>query len=183
MSISETISGRIGTHHIRQICALCSGETNDRMKAELFSLINAPDDRTAYNALWVFTHFAPTDMAWLRPKRNDLIDLVLTVGHEGKRRLLMTLLEHQTIGKDDIRLDYLDFCLSRINSTEPCGIRALCLKQAFAQCRFYPELLAELETEMELMDSADLSPALLSARKNIRKRIADYPLNSGNATY
>ena len=118
MSISETISGRIGTHHIRQICALCSGEVNDSMKAELFSLINAPDDRTAYNAMWVFTHFAPTDMAWLRPKRNDLIDLVLTVGHEGKRRLLLTLLEHQTIGKDDIRLDYLDFCLSRINSTE-----------------------------------------------------------------
>lgn len=171
MILKEAIRERIGAHDIRQICALCSGEANNRIKAELFSLINSPDDRTGYNALWTFTHFAPADIAWLQQKRDKLIDLVLTVEHEGKRRLLLTLLDQLTADKKGFRGDYLDFCLSRINSTEPCSIRTLCLKQAFAQCRFYPELIAELKNEIELMESGELTPGLRAAIKNIRKKI------------
>jgi len=89
----------------------------------------------------------------------------------GKRRLILTLLEHLSIEKDDIRTDYLDYCLSKINSTEPYAIRALCLKQAYAMCRFYPELLAELKNEVELMQYGELSPGLLSVIRHMRKKI------------
>ena len=64
-----------------------------------------------------------------------------------------------------------EFCLSKINSTEPYAIRALCLKQAYAMCRFYPELMAELKNQIELMEYGELSPGLLSVIRRIKKII------------
>lgn len=172
MYLAEKIKGRLHGHEILRLCAECRGECNDGIKADLLALINHDDDRIGYNALWIMTHFADDDIKWLRPNRDILIETLLITAHTGKRRLLLTLLERQSVTEDDIRTDYLDFCLSRINSAEPYGIRALCLKQAFAMCRFYPELLAELCHEIELMQYSPLSPGLICARKAIIKRIA-----------
>lgn len=171
-SLPDTLSGRISPREINLICAACRGSHGDAMKLRLYSLVSGPDDRTAYNALWVFTHFQPNDMRWLQSRRNELIDILLSTAHTGKRRLILSILDSLGTTRDDIRTDYLDFCLSGINSTEPYGIRALCLKQSFAQCRFYPELVRELVSVIELMEHSRLSPGLLTARKNILKKIS-----------
>ncbi len=141
-------------------------------KAEVFGLIADADHRVGFNALWVFTHLSDDDMPWLTSRRNDLIDLLLATDHIGKQRLILSLLDKMPAATDEVRTDYLDYCLSRINSALPYGIRAYCLKQAFAQCSRYPELVQELKAEIELMEQCELSAGLISARRQLLRRIA-----------
>ncbi len=171
MKVREVLNGRMHRRDIQMLCGLTSGMTNNHLKDILYSAITDKDDRVSYNALWVFTHFSKEDREWLYDKRNELIDILLRTNHIGKKRLILTILEHQPVTPDDIRTDYLDYCLSKINSTEPYAIRAFCLKQAFAQCCFYPELMNELKAEMEIMEYNNPSPGLRSAKRIIQKKI------------
>lgn len=171
IKIREDLGGRMGVRDIERVCGLCAGADGDGRRAELFALVGDDDDRVGYNALWVFTHFANEDMACLQSERDRLIDILLATGHVGKRRLILTLLDRMDVVAADIRTDYLDYCLAGINSTEPYGVRALCLKQAFAQCRLYPELMPELLSRIELMDYGELSPGLISVRRKVLRLI------------
>lgn len=171
MSLKEDLTDRLGAADIRRICRACGGGCNNRTKEELYALIYDADDRVGYNALWIFTHFSKEDIRWLAPKRNALIDTVLAANHTGKRRLILTLLDRIAISAVDVRTDYLDFCLSKINSSEPYGIRALCMKQAFAQCRYYPELMAELKSELQMTEYDGQSAGVAATRRNILKKI------------
>lgn len=157
---------------IHMICRACETPDGERMKTELYNLITDHDNRVGYQALWIMTHFNDEEIIRLLPKREMLTDILLTTDHTGKKRLILTLLERMPADKGSIRTDYLDFCLSRINSTEPYGIRALCMKQAFTLCRFYPELTGELAAQLELLGYGELSPGLLTARRNILRRIS-----------
>lgn len=168
----DRFNERMRLGDIRALCLECGGPGNDRVKEELFTLACNDDDRVAYNALWVFTHFPAEDINWIDTKRDKLIDMLLASAHVGKQRLILTLLEHLVIPKEEIRTDYLDFCLSKINSTDPYAIRALSLKQAFRMCRHYPELLEELRLEIDLMTRGPLSPGLLSALRTVRRHFA-----------
>ncbi|MDE7126098.1 MAG: hypothetical protein K2O12_06435 [Muribaculaceae bacterium] len=172
MNLAKILGQRLGKRDITDLCSLCSGVCNNALKADLLSLVYHTDDRISYNALWVISHFSADDMEWLYPERNALIEFVLSAVHVGKKRLALTLLERQAISKEDVRTDYLDFCLSKINSNEPYSIRVLCLKQSFALCKFYPELMVELESEIDLMQYGEMSSGLLSARKSILQKIA-----------
>lgn len=156
---------------ISEICLSASGVGNYEVKELLFGLITDTDDRVAYNALWILTHFSDEDKCWMSFKRNDLIDILLNESHSGKKRLILSLLRYMPIKEEDLRSDYLDFCLSKINSTEPYAIRAWVLKQAFEMCRYFTELIDELKCEMEMMEHVELSPGLLSAKKQVEKKI------------
>ena len=158
---------RIFRHEILYLCSVIRNLDNDRSIETLYNLVADDDDRVAYNALWIFSHLTTEDSRWLLKRRNELIDQLL-----GKKRLILTLLERQPVEKENIRTDYLDFCLSSINSAEPYAIRALCLKQAFAQCRHYPELVQELIACINMMEPFEISPGLRSARNNILKQLA-----------
>lgn len=170
LSLSKTLTGKIKLKDIKSICS--ETEYDNHLKKELYSCIYNHDDRVSYNALWVFTHFSAANRKWLLSKRDELTDLLLNTKHTGKKRLILTLLEKQPVNKNNIRPDFLDFCLSKINSTEPYAIRALCLKQAFKQCKFYPELMKELLSEMEMTEYGEMSPGLMSALRKIRKEIS-----------
>lgn len=169
MDVSEILKGHLHVHDIRGICAECS---QDPVLAEsLLALAAYPEDKIAYNALWTLTHLPPGEIKRHPEWRDRLIDTLLATQHTSKQRLLLTLLEKMPSPPEETRTDYLDFCLTHINSTAPYAIRALSLKQAYAQCRPYPELLRELETEIEMMEYGELSPGLLSARRNILKKL------------
>lgn len=170
MIIEETLHQRLSRAAIADISTVCTG--NNEAKATLFSMINHSDDRVAYNALWAFSHLPAADLKWLASRRDILIDSLLATQHVGRQRLLLTLLENIPDTAEVTRTDYLDFCLSNINSTAPYAIRALCLKQSFAVCRHFPELLSELQHEMDMMQYGELSPGLLSALRNVRKKIS-----------
>lgn len=169
MNSSERLSGRLHKRDIQLICLECSDEN---VMEELLSLSFCSDNRIAYNALWVLTHLNKSQLQSISNRRNQFIERILTCEHTGIRRLSLTILDRMTTTEKDIRTDFLDFCLTAINSPMPYAIRALCLKQAFAMCRFYPELIEELRRETEIMTYQNLSPGLRAAKRNIELKIS-----------
>lgn len=172
MRFREKLSGRLQMDDLHEMCFLTQGSENNDRKESLYQLIFDKDARVSYNALWVFTHFDQINNKWLYNKHDDLIDVVMEEVHEGKKRLMLTLLLRQPFDKDCIRTDFLDFCFNRIMSaSEAYAIRALCMKLAYKQCRYYPELLEELRICLDRIGEEPLSSGLKTARKNVMKAI------------
>lgn len=133
-----------------------------------------PPKMVLYSGSVQSTHFDRSQRCRIEGKKSDLIDFVLKEKHTGKRRLLLAIIEKMPIyNKEEVRGDFIDFCLSKINSDEPYGVRALCMKLAFAQCRFFPELINELESELEMMEQEQLSPGLLAAKRNVMRHLVN----------
>lgn len=155
---------------IYEICILCHG--NSRKKAELYQLIFDEDERVATNALWVFTHFDMQNNEWLYAKHDDLIDRVLVEKNETKRRLMLSLLLRQPFEEESLRSDFIDFCITKITaSSQPYAIRCYCMKLAYEQMKYYPELLTELKAAIDMLEQEPLSPGLTSAKKQVMKKI------------
>lgn len=166
------LSGRIDMNDVEAICIYTQGKENDVRKEELYRVMMDDEGRAGGNAAWIFSHFALADNEWLFSRQHELIEAVMCTESTTKRRLMMVLLERQPFSEDSFRADYLDFCLEHMASLqEPYGIRALCMKQALAQCILVPELLPELEATLELMDNNFLSSGLRTAKKNVLKII------------
>ena len=155
---------------IYEICILCHG--NSRKKAELYQLIFDEDERVATNALWVFTHFDMQNNEWLYAKHDDLIDRVLVEKNETKRRLILQLLLRQPFEEKSLRSDFIDFCIAKIAAcSQPDAIRCYCMKLAYEQMKYYPELLTELKAAIDMLEQEPLSPGLTSAKKQVMKKI------------
>lgn len=155
---------------IYEICILCHG--NSRKKAELYQLIFDEDERVATNALWVFTHFDMQNNEWLYAKHDDLIDRVLVEKNETKHRLMLSLLLRQPFEEESLRSDFIDFCIAKITAcSQPYAIRCYCMKLAYEQMKYYPELLTELKAAIDMLEQEPLSPGLTSAKKQVMKKI------------
>ena len=155
---------------IYEICILCHG--NSRKKVELYQLIFDEDERVATNALWVFTHFDMQNNEWLYAKHDDLIDRVLVEKNETKRRLMLSLLLRQPFEEESLRSDFIDFCIAKITAcSQPYAIRCYCMKLAYEQMKYYPELLTELKAAIDMLEQEPLSPGLTSAKKQVMKKI------------
>ena len=155
---------------IYEICILCHG--NSRKKTELYQLIFDEDERVATNALWVFTHFDMQNNEWLYAKHEDLIDRVLVEKNETKRRLILQLLLRQPFEEKSLRSDFIDFCITKITAcSQPYAIRCYCMKLAYEQMKYYPELLTELKAAIDMLEQEPLSPGLTSAKKQVMKKI------------
>ena len=155
---------------IYEICILCHG--NSRKKAELYQLIFDEDERVATKALWVFTHFDMQNNEWLYAKHDDLIDRVLVEKNETKRRLMLSLLLRQPFEEESLRSDFIDFCIAKITAcSQPYAIRCYCMKLAYEQMKYYPELLTELKAAIDMLEQEPLSPGLTSAKKQVMKKI------------
>lgn len=166
------LTHRLSQSEIMQLCALTQGEHNDNLKEELYQLTLDANRRVAVNALWTFTHFAADDNVWLFAKHDQLIDRCLNEKDTTKLRLILTLLLRQPFDEEAIRTDFIDFCLARISDTRaPYAIRAQCIKLAYEQMRYWPELLDELRQTLEMISCEPLSPGLRSAWKQVMKKI------------
>lgn len=172
MDFRKRFLQRLSQDDIHEICFLTQGPDNDSLKEELYTLISDEDVRVSYNALWVLTHFDLANNEWLYAKHDELIDKAIAEKHEGKRRLLLTLILRQPFDRDTLRTDFIDFCFDTIQSShESYANRALCMKLAYEQCRFFPELLSELSNCLEIISAESLSSGLKTARRNVMKKI------------
>ena len=155
---------------IYEICILTHG--NNCKKAHLYQLTFDEDERVATNALWVFTHFDLQNNEWLYSKHDDLIDRVLVEKNETKRRLILSLLLRQPSEEESLRSDFIDFCITKITAcSQPYAIRCYCMKLAYEQMKYYPELLTELKAAIDMLEQEPLSPGLTSAKKQVMKKI------------
>lgn len=166
------LTHRFSQSEIMQLCALTQGEHNDNLKEELYQLTLDDDRRVVVNALWTFTHFAADDNVWLFAKHDQLIDRCLNEKDATKLRLMLNLLLSQPYTEEDIRTDFIDFCLARLTDARaPYAIRAQCIKLAYEQMRYWSELLDELHQTLDLISCEPLSPGLRSAWKQVMKKI------------
>ena len=126
------------------------------------------DYRVARSALWGLTKADKSELSQLQPMLDDLIDLAMQTENSSVRRLSLNIVERLSMTEDDLRTDFLDFCLDRMVSIEEFpGIQAVCMKLAFRMCQFYPELADELRRTLEAMEIDYYKPAV----KGVRKRI------------
>lgn len=130
--MKSLLSHRLSMDGINEICLLVQGEQNHSLKEQLYQLTLDNDRRVAVNALWVFTHFAVVDNEWLYAKHNQFIDRCLNEKDATKLRLMLNLLLRQPFTEEDIRTDFIDFCLMRLTDPKsPYAIRAQCIKLAY----------------------------------------------------
>lgn len=168
MNLRNKLSGRLHENDIRDICFFIQKTNEDSKKNELYRLLFDADKRVADNAAWIFTHFDQANNRWLYSKQDELIEEGMKTTSDTKRRLILNLLLKQPFYKENIRTDFLDFCLNRMSSAnEPTGVKTLCIKLAYEQCKFFPELCSELKTSLEIMEPALLSMALKTTRKKL----------------
>ena len=166
------LNHRLFQSDIHELCALTQGEHNDNLKEELYQLTLDSDHRVAVNALWVFTHFALADNAWLYAKHDQLIDRCLNEKDATKLRLMLNLLLRQPYTEEDIRTDFIDYCLMRLTDPKsPYAVRALCIKLAYEQMKYWPELLKELRQTLNMISCEPLSPGLSSAWRQVMKKL------------
>ena len=166
------LSHRLSMDGINDICLLVQGEQNHSLKEQLYQLTLDNDRRVATNALWVFTHFALADNEWLYAKHDQLIDRCLNEKDATKLRLMLNLLLRQPYTEEDIRTDFIDYCLMRLTDPKsPYAVRAQCIKLAYEQMRYWPELLNELRQTLEMISCEPLSPGLRSAWRQVMKNL------------
>lgn len=170
--MKSLLSHRLSMDGINDICLLVQGEQNHSLKEQLYQLTLDNDRRVATNALWVFTHFALADNEWLYAKHDQLIDRCLNEKDATKLRLMLNLLLRQPYTEEDIRTDFIDYCLMRLTDPKsPYAIRALCIKLAYEQMRYWSELLNELRQTLEMISCEPLSPGLRSAWRQVMKKL------------
>ncbi len=170
--MKSLLSHRLSMDGINEICLLVQGEQNHSLKEQLYQLTLDNDRRVATNALWVFTHFAVVDNEWLYAKHDQLIDRCLKEQDATKLRLMLNLLLRQPYTEEDIRTDFIDFCLMRLTDPKsPYAVRAQCIKLAYEQMCYWPELLNELRQTLNMISCEPLSPGLRSAWRQVMKKL------------
>jgi len=177
-SIHDLLSNRIYKRDIKDVVNSVAG--NRHSMESLYNLTKSPEDRLSVNAFWCLSYLSKFESVWLQSIQNELIDRLLTETHITKKRILLQILRAQSYVKEPIRIDFLDYCLSKINlECEPYAIRCFCIYCAFKLCRHYPEFITELEEYLEMLSSQNLSPGLQCALRTTRRDIKRLNLRYG----
>ena len=163
---------RLSINDIYSLCLQTQGKENNCLKEELYQLTFDENERVAFNALWALSHFDEANNPWLYAKHNDLIDRVLLEKSMTKLRLMLSLLIRQPFEEATLRSDFIDYCIAKITACSyPYAIRAYCMKLAYEQMKYYPELLTELKAALDMLEQEALSPGLASAKRQVMKKI------------
>jgi len=155
--------------HIDDVKALAMSAHGDAgARRSLFADALEGEGRASANALWALTHLPSQDDVFIAEHRQGLTALALEAADATRRRLALTLLERLEWSVDQVDTALLDFCLGHLmDPSEAVGVRALCAKLAYRQCRHYPELLGELRQSLLMLDPALLKPGLRHVRNKI----------------
>lgn len=130
--------------------------------------IFSSEHRVARNALWVLTKATDAELAQLQGMLHELTALAMQTSESAVRRLSLNIVLRLKMEEEDLRTDFLDFCLEHMADVrELPGIQSLCLKLAFRMCQFYPELMGELKRTLEAMEMDYYTPAIKCVRNKI----------------
>ncbi len=172
-NLESVLSKRLGKFELENIAEWASNNVENRER--LFSLVSTDDGKIGSNALWCMTHLRKNCNDWLQSKQDCIIELLLKEVKTARKRMLLQLLREQKYNIEDIRVDFLDFCLSNINSEcEPYAIRCFSLYIAIKMCRYYPELLEELKERISMLEREPLSPGLRCAIRKVSAEIQNF---------
>ena len=130
--------------------------------------IHDEDYQVARNSLWTLTKATDEELSQLQPILHELIDLALSAENSSVRRLSLNVIVRLQMNEEDLRTDFLDFCLEHmVDINEYPGIQSLCMKLAYQMSAFYPELREELIRTVESMEIEYYKPAVKCVRNKI----------------
>jgi len=145
----------------------CVKASND-FKGFILQFMDDEDYQVARNAMWGLTKATDHELAQLQPLYHTLIDHAMATENSSVRRLTLNIIERLKMTEDDLRSDFLDFCLDHmVNPEEYPGIQTLCMKIAFRISQFYPELMEEFMRAVEGIEIAYYKPAVKCLRSRI----------------
>ena len=157
--------------HLGEIKTMAMEAHRDAVRRDgLFACMFSSEGKDSYYAAWALTHLPAADNPAIAAQRDRLVQLATTTPDTSLRRLSLVLLERLEWTVDDVRTDLLDFCLEHMMlPDEPYGVKALCIKLAYKQCRHYPELCAELKQSLLLMEPSELGTGVKHTQGKILK--------------
>lgn len=152
MDYQAKMEGSLGVEDVKWLAKVMPTE-------ELLEFIFSDNSRVAKNAAWAMMHKKDSDVRQL--PQNRLIDLILNTKDISIKRNVLSLVERQEIKEDQMRTDFLDFCLEHmVMLEEPPGVQSLCLKLAYRMCELYPELKHEFDETLKLMHKEFYKPGM-----------------------
>lgn len=126
------------------------------------------DYQVGRNMLWSLTKATKEELSALQPMLDELIDHAMKVENSSVRRLSLNIIERLEMKEEDLRTDFLDFCLDHMaRLDEYPGIQSVSMKLAYRICQFYPELMEELKRTIEGMEMEYYKPAVRSVSQKI----------------
>ena len=126
------------------------------------------DYRVARSALWGLTKADKKELSQLQMLLDELVELAMHTENSSVRRLSLNVVERLEITEDDLRTDFLDFCLEHMVSLDEFpGIQSVSMKLAYRMCKFYPELTEEFMRTLEAMQIDYYKPAVKGLRNKI----------------
>jgi len=126
------------------------------------------DYQVARNALWGLTKASNQELSQLQFILDELIELAMKSDNSSVRRLTLNIVERLKMKEEDLRTDFLDFCLDHMQSIEEYpGIQSLCMKIGYRMCTFYPELMDEFVRILRGMEIDYYKPAVKSLHRRI----------------
>jgi hypothetical protein len=126
------------------------------------------DYRVARSALWGLTKASDKELSQLQVLLNELIDQAMHTENSSVRRLTLNIIERLELTEDNMRADFLDFCLEHmVAGDEFPGVQTLCMKLAYRMSNFYPELKEEFKRILDAMEIEYYKPAVKGLRSKI----------------
>lgn len=163
---SERLIGEFGEAEAQALCNEVRRQGDFVGFARRF--MHDENPRVARNALWTLTKTSKAEIAQLQGMQNEWVELAMQTEHSAVRRLSLNIVERLAMDKEDLRTDFLDFCLDHMADVEELpGIQSVSMKLAYRMCQFYPELMGELERRLEAMQIEFYKPAVKCVRNRI----------------
>ena len=126
------------------------------------------DYRVARSALWGLTKASDKELSQLQGLLDELIDQAMHTENSSVRRLTLNIIERLELTEDNLRADFLDFCMEHmVAGDEFPGVQTLCMKLACRMCSFYPELMEEFKRVVDTMEIDYYKPAIRGLRRKI----------------
>ena len=122
----------------------------------------------ARSALWGLTKASDDELSQLQVLLDELIVQAMQTENSSVRRLTLNIIERLELTEDDLRTDFLDFCMEHmVAGDEFPGVQTLCMKLAYRMCNFYPELKEEFMRVVDAMEIDYYKPAVKGLRVKI----------------
>ena len=136
------------------------------------------DYRVARSALWGLTKARDNELSQLQVLLDELIDQAMQTENSSVRRLTLSIIERLKLTEDNLRADFLDFCMEHmVAGDEFPGVQTLCMKLANRMCNFYPELMEEFKRIVDAMEIDYYKPAVKGLRNKILNGKYQYSWN------
>lgn len=173
MDLRSRLAKRIYGEEVKQLASMAQSSFNDREFGEFFQLLYDEEARVAENVALIMSHFNKAGRERLNNRKELIMAEAMRTSNATKLRLLLTIILRQPFSEEEIATPFLDFCLDNItNNVQPVAIKSLSIYLSFQQCRFFPELLQELEAILHSYGGVPLSPGLKCARTKVLQAIA-----------